>query len=214
MRWSVAPWPRRRNESSPVKASFVFTSIVTMLSRLNLSVVSTVNEREVPDGIGPPAPVNTSRTPRSWASADSAGALFASSAMAATGWLAIPPTLHTSAFFEWTTKSGGESGCEPGTPGPAGVRFSIVTRQVLVSPPPAPAPAVRSAVAASARPVSSRKRFMLSPPVSWRRDRTPPRLRDPFRSLTEGLIPAREADPAAGHRHQPIAYECLNDFAD
>jgi hypothetical protein len=88
---------------------------------------------------------------------------LASSAIAATGWLAIPPTLHTSAFVECTTKSGGESGWEPGAPGPGGVRFSIVTRQTFVSSSPAPALAVRSPAAATATPTRARNCFMLSP---------------------------------------------------
>jgi hypothetical protein len=111
----------------------VLTSIVTTESRLNRPDVSTVNDRVVPEGIGPPAPVKTVLTPGTAGSADSSTALFASSAIAATPWLAISPTLHTSACPEWTTKSGGESGCEPGAPGPGGVRFVIVTRQVFVT---------------------------------------------------------------------------------
>ena len=63
-----------------MNASFVFTSIETMVSRLNLPLVWIVNVRAVPDGIGPPAPVKTVRTPASFPRADSAGALFASSA--------------------------------------------------------------------------------------------------------------------------------------
>src|SRR5919106_903242 len=124
-----------------------------MVSRLNLPLVWIVNGGAVPDGIGPPAPVKTVRTPASFPRADSAGALFASSAMAATGWLAMPPTLQTSTAFEWTTNSGGDSGCEPGAPGPDGVRFRIVTRQVLVPlPSAATAPVVRSATAPKTAP--------------------------------------------------------------
>src|SRR5687768_13493938 len=101
--------------------------------RLKLSEVSIMNERVVRDGIGPPAPEKTVFTPPRAGSADSSTALFASSATAATPWLASSPTLQTSARLEWTTKSGGERGCEPGAPGPGGVRFAIVTRHVFVS---------------------------------------------------------------------------------
>src|SRR3989442_388032 len=99
--------------------------MVSTLRRSNLPLVWTVYVRVAPGGIGPPAPVWTLNTPRKPVRADSAGALFASSAIAATGCVAIVPTLQTSTLFEWTTSSGGESGCEP-----AGVRFAIVTCQV------------------------------------------------------------------------------------
>jgi hypothetical protein len=150
-----------------VKASFVLTSIVTTLRRLNRPLVSTVNVRDWPDGIGPPAPVNTLLTPGRVGSADSSTALFASSAMAATPWLAISPTLQTSALPEWTTKSGGDSGCEPGAPGPGGVRFETVTCHVFAALPPsssssssAVAEPVRSAAAASPASRTSRMRLI------------------------------------------------------
>src|SRR5918994_5267225 len=111
------PWMCR--ESRPVKASLVLTSIVSRVSRSKRPRVSTSKLRDWPDGIGPPGTVNTVATPRTSGRASSGGALLASSAMAATPWLAIEPTLHTSARCEWTTTSGGDSGWDP-----AGVRFS------------------------------------------------------------------------------------------
>src|SRR5262245_1207357 len=98
--------------------------MVRRVTRSNWPEVSTEYVLDAPGGIAPPAPMKTSFTPGSCANADSAGPLFASSAIAATGCDATSPTLQRSAWFEWTTMSGGESGCEP-----AGVRFVTVTLQ-------------------------------------------------------------------------------------
>jgi hypothetical protein len=72
-----------------VKPSFVFTSIVRRLSRSNRLLVWTVYVLDAPGRIAPPDPVKTSCTPGSCGKADSAGVLFASSAIAATGCVAI-----------------------------------------------------------------------------------------------------------------------------
>jgi hypothetical protein len=68
--------------------------------------------------------------------------------------------------LEWTTKSGGDSGCEPGGPGPGGVRFATVTCQVFGALPPssssssAVAELVMSAAAASPASRTSKVRLI------------------------------------------------------
>src|SRR6266508_3962705 len=184
-----APWPCRWNESRPVNASFVFTSIVRTLSRVKGPLVSTRYVREAPDGMGPPAPVKTSATPGSAPSADSAGPLFASSAIAATGCVAISPTPQTCAWFEWTTKSGGESGCEPGGPGPGGVKFVMITRQ-LRSPPgdePAPAGIRRAAPTRAAASALKAIRLIFSPSSDVVGDARREILRCPYQGVNSVL---------------------------
>src|SRR6266508_3790292 len=115
--------------------------MVTTDSRSKRPLVRTMKVRDWPDGMGPPAPVNTVRTPGSCGRADSRTLLSASSAIAATPWLASSPTRQTWALLLWRTNSGGDSGWEPGAPGPGGVRLVTVTFQVVL--PPADAGAAR-----------------------------------------------------------------------
>src|SRR6266511_3301044 len=106
--------------------------MVSTDNRSNRPLVWTVKARDCTEGIEPPAPVNTRRTPGSLGRADSSTRLSASSAIAATPWLAIAPTLQMSARLECTTNSGGDSGWEPGAPGPGGVRLVTVMVQVVL----------------------------------------------------------------------------------
>src|SRR6266508_1747093 len=137
--------------------------MVSTDSRSNRPLLRTVKVRDPPEGIGPPAPVNTARTPGTWGRADSSTRLSASSAIAATPWLAIAPTLQTSARLECTTSSGGDSGWEPGAPGPDGVRLVMVTVQLVLSPADAGgASATVASAAATARPSAHSRRMHAS----------------------------------------------------
>src|SRR5688572_11288199 len=187
--------------------------MVRTLSRLNFPLVSTVYVRLVPDGIGPPAPVATLFTPSTCGSADSSTLLSASSAIAATPWLAISPTLHTSARLEWTTKSGGESGCDPGAPGPGGVRFWIVTRQCFVLPPssssssdPEAGP-ITSAPASSAPRARNRNRFIASPSLDCARDARSSSLRPVYGGLKGVLSRLRQLGAAVCDLDEAVALE-------
>src|SRR5688572_23347244 len=189
--------------------------MVRTLSRLNFPLVSTVYVRLVPDGIGPPAPVATLFTPSTCGSADSSTLLSASSAIAATPWLAISPTLHTSARLECTTKSGGESGCAPGVPGPGGVRFWIVTRQSLVPRPssssssdPEAGP-ITSAPAMSASRPARISRFISPPFVGPAIDARKPSLRPPYGCPTATLSRAWELHSAGDDLDQAVCRKGL-----
>src|ERR671919_294956 len=159
----TAPLPWTRSESRPVNASLVLTSMVSSVSRSKRPRVSISKLRTWPGGMGPPGTVKTVSTPGTWGRAASSGALLASSAMAATPWLAMAPTLQTSARCEWTATSGGDRGWDP-----AGVRFSTVTCQRRVPPSRGAAPAGTATTPTRRTTVKPNRKRFIAPPWTTR----------------------------------------------
>src|SRR6266851_2196939 len=97
------------------------------------------------------------------------------------------------------TNSGGESGWDPGAPGPGGVRFAIVTRHVLTDPPDfeldgpwwglARAVGRTTAATATAATVIRAKRFIRPPWSVHPPDSRRPLLRNGYERLTRLLRP-------------------------